>query len=66
MISADVHMVKPDEGIYHKFIERFSVNPSECLFIDDREDNVSGAVKSGINAVVYKGDFLKIVKNYLH
>lgn len=66
MISADVHMVKPDEGIYHKFLERFSVNPSECLFIDDREDNVSGAVKSGINAVVYKGDFLKIIKNYLH
>ena len=30
---------------------------SECLFIDDRQVNVDGAIRSGINAVRFAGDF---------
>ena len=56
-LSADYHMLKPDREIYEKFLEVFGLNGSECLFIDDRQVNVDGAIRSGINAVRFAGDF---------
>ena len=64
VVSADVHTVKPDIKIYKHLLEKYSLKAEECLFIDDRADNVDGALKSGMKAVQFKNDFEEI-KQYL-
>ena len=61
VVSADVHTVKPDTKIYNHLLEKYNLKAEECLFIDDRADNVEGAIKAGMNAYQFDGCF-KILK----
>ena len=54
-ISADCHLVKPEPGIYEKFLAQFALDGAQCVFIDDVPLNVEGAVRCGIHGVVYHG-----------
>lgn len=56
MISADVHLVKPQPEIFLLFCSRFGLRPEECVFIDDSTPNVEGAVFSGLNGIVFHND----------
>ena len=60
VVSADVHMVKPDIKIYQFLLERYGLKAEECLFIDDRVPNVIAAIASGMQGVVFKGNFKEI------
>lgn len=60
MVSSNVHMIKPELRIYEHFLKTYRLKPEECLFIDDREENVAGAKKAGINGYVFNGDYEKI------
>ena len=64
LVSADVHIVKPDVRIYQLLMETYGLNPEECLFVDDRMDNVEGAKKAGMQGVQFLGDYKK-VENFL-
>lgn len=55
-ISADCHLVKPEPGIYQCFLEKFGLEGTECVFIDDVPLNVEGAVRCGIHGIVYNDD----------
>ncbi len=59
-VSSDYLMLKPDPEIYKTFLEKYSLRADECLFIDDREENVEGAKKAGLNGFVFDGDYEKI------
>ena len=48
VVSCYEKVVKPDAEIYKILIDRYSLNPSETLFIDDRKSNVAAAQKEGI------------------
>jgi putative hydrolase of the HAD superfamily len=54
--SAFVGMRKPDPGIYELTIERIGagIGASECLFVDDVEDNVATARELGMAAVHFR------------
>ena len=56
LVSCDVKVVKPMREIYQIFIDRFGMDPEECLFIDDATINVAGAVACGWNGIVFHGD----------
>jgi 2-haloacid dehalogenase len=47
LVSGEVRLLKPDPAIYALALERFGLAPGEGLFIDDRQDNVEGAVRAG-------------------
>ena len=64
VVSSDEHIVKPDVRIYKILLERYGLNADECLFIDDRTDNVRGAVEAGMNAHVFKNDFETVKSRY--
>jgi putative hydrolase of the HAD superfamily len=51
--SAWVGMRKPEPEIYHLTIERLdqTLEPSQCLFVDDNELNVEAARELGLSAV---------------
>ncbi len=55
MISCDVKVVKPMWEIYHLFIDRFALDPEECLFIDDATNNVAAAIACGWKGIVFHG-----------
>lgn len=54
VVSAFVKSVKPEHEIYKILLDTYNLNPNECVFIDDREDNVEGAVKAGMHGIVFK------------
>lgn len=49
VLSYEIHKIKPHLGIYKELINKYNLNPSECVFIDDRKDNVETAESLGIN-----------------
>ncbi|MCR4655164.1 MAG: HAD family phosphatase [Lachnospiraceae bacterium] len=51
VISYEVHMLKPESGIYEHLLKKYSLVPEECLFFDDRLENVEAAEKMGIHSV---------------
>ena len=55
-ISADCHLVKPEPGIYLRFLEQFTLRPEECVFIDDVPLNIEAAIRCGFYGLVYHGD----------
>lgn len=55
-ISADYRMLKPYPEIYKKFLSVFSLEPAECLFIDDLPINIYGAARAGIEGIVFHGE----------
>jgi putative hydrolase of the HAD superfamily len=53
--SAFVGMRKPEPQIYELAVERIGdLQPAECLFVDDVEDNVGTARRLGMTAVHYQ------------
>ncbi len=64
VVSSDVHLIKPDVRIYEYFLEKYHLDASECLFLDDREDNVEGARKAGMQAIVFTENY-KYVRDFL-
>jgi putative hydrolase of the HAD superfamily len=53
ILSYEVRSVKPEPGIYQQAISRAGVPAEEIFFVDDREENVTGALKAGIDAVQF-------------
>jgi HAD superfamily hydrolase (TIGR01509 family) len=50
-ISASVNCSKPERRIFEILFERYSINPVECLFIDDDESNIKTAVSTGMSVI---------------
>lgn len=64
VVSSEVHIVKPDVGIYRILLEKYGLKAEECLFIDDRQNNVEGALACGMQAHRFQNDF-EILKKML-
>ena len=52
-VSCDDKVKKPDEGAYTLILERLGVSPNECVFIDDKQENVDAAIKIGMAGIVF-------------
>lgn len=55
LISAEAKSSKPDVRIYKSLLERYSLIPGQCLFIDDNEINVRAAEVIGMKGLVTHG-----------
>jgi putative hydrolase of the HAD superfamily len=53
IISAEEQKVKPYDEIYNILLDRFELIPEECLFLDDKPENIEGAIRNKINGIVY-------------
>ena len=56
IVSGDVRMTKPDPRIYRVCLDRLDAEPAECLFVDDRPENVSAAAALGMRTVHFAGE----------
>ena len=57
VVSCDVHLLKPDVRIYRHLLETYSLDAQDCLFVDDRADNLQGAKEAGIDGLQFTGDY---------
>lgn len=71
-ISGDLKICKPDERIFRLTVEKLAVKAEECLYVDDRRDNLEGARKTGMNTILfnsrnvpYKGDAVNSFKELM-
>ena len=48
VVSCEENVVKPEPEIFRLLLNRYSLDASECLFIDDRIDNIEASEREGI------------------
>jgi len=53
IFSGDLGVMKPDARIYLELLRRLHAGPAEVAFLDDRADNVAGAIAVGISALLF-------------
>ena len=54
LLSHEMRLLKPDAAIYREAADRAGLEPQQCFFTDDRQDNVDGAIAVGMDAVRFK------------
>jgi HAD superfamily hydrolase (TIGR01509 family) len=64
VISGEVGMVKPNADIYRYLLDTYKLDPAECIFIDDRDDNIEAGEKLGIKGYLFDGSAEKL-RSYL-
>ena len=50
VVSYMLHVGKPERIVYQTLCDRYGLNKEECLFFDDRTENVQGAIDFGMRA----------------
>ena len=48
-VSYQLHQGKPEPPIYHYLLDIYRLRPEECIFFDDRDENIAGAENCGIH-----------------
>ncbi|MCG6119422.1 MAG: HAD family phosphatase [Blastomonas sp.] len=54
VVSGAERLTKPDPAIFRLAIDRFGIDPSRALFIDDREANIEGAIACGLQGHLFR------------
>ncbi len=54
VISYEIKRIKPDKQIYLHLLEKYALNPKECVFLDDRTLNIEAARMLGMQGIVVK------------
>lgn len=62
LVSSDVRLIKPDTRIYELLCGTYDLKPEECVFIDDRPENVEAAEHVGMQGIVFEGDYAVLIK----
>ena len=67
VLSCDIKAIKPDLAMFKEILEKYQLDPTNCVFLDDIEDNTMAAEKSGIKAyqVKKRSDVVDILKSYI-
>ena len=65
-VSTNMHMIKPDATAYRFVLRKLQAKPRETLLVDDRRENISGAIKIGMQGIIYRNSrqFLRELKKY--
>lgn len=53
IISSEEKVIKPEPEIYHRLFRKFNLQPEECLFTDDRPENIDGGARLGMPGIVF-------------
>lgn len=53
-LSNEMRLLKPDPAYFHHVLYELWASPANCIFIDDRVDNVRSARNIGINGLVFE------------
>ncbi len=54
VVSGEIKALKPGPEIYRTLLELYDLAAGDCLFIDDVQENVDGAIAVGMHAVQFR------------
>ena len=54
VIAGDHGIMKPDPGLFLIALERFELDPTRTVFIDDSKANVDAAIQLGLEGIVFE------------
>ena len=60
VFSGPLGITKPHKEIFEYLLNTYSLDANECIFIDDRDDNIAGAEAVGIKGYLFDGDADKL------
>lgn len=53
VISYQLKIVKPNPEIYQTLLERYGLKAEECVFADDKLENIEGAERVGMHGILF-------------
>ncbi len=53
ILSYREKVIKPESEIYERLLKRYELKPENCIFFDDKPENVEGAKRAGIHGRVF-------------
>ena len=53
IISSEEKVIKPEAEIYQRLFDKFGLKPEECIFADDRAENIEGGRRVGMEGIVF-------------
>ncbi len=53
-LSTKIGLMKPDPECYRHVLETMKVVPEKAILIDDREENIEGAIAIGMNGILFE------------
>ena len=67
VLSCDIKAIKPDLAMFKEILDKYQLDPANCIFLDDIEDNTIAAEKFGIKVYKIKerSDAVDILKSYI-
>ena len=60
IVSSEEKHLKPEKEIYLKLFHKYNLNPKECYFIDDREENINEGKMLGMDGFVFKDNIQEL------
>ena len=58
--SAEVKLIKPNPKIFKYILDKYNLNPEECVFADDTEKNLASAARFGIKTFHFQNNTDKL------
>ena len=67
VLSCDIKAIKPDLAMFKEILDKYQLDPTNCVFLDDIENNTMAAEKLGIKAyqVKKRSNVVDILKSYI-
>ena len=53
ILSYQDQVIKPDKAIYNLLMNRYQLEPQECVFLDDLKDNIKTAKELGMHTILF-------------
>lgn len=66
VLSCDIKAIKPDPKMFEEIIQKYGLDPANCIFLDDVEENTKVAESLGIKAyqVKQRSDVVDILQKF--
>lgn len=55
VFSFQVQQIKPEPEIYQSLLKKYDLKAEECVFLDDRQENLDAAMAQGIAGIRFTG-----------
>lgn len=66
LVSAEELLLKPDVKIFQRLCDKFGLQMDECVFVDDLQKNVDGAVAAGMQGYCFADGDVEKLAAYLN
>jgi HAD superfamily hydrolase (TIGR01509 family) len=54
VISGEIKLIKPDRAIFDHLSQRYDLEPSQSIFIDDNPPNIAAAHQLGFHTILFR------------